>query len=56
MGKFCGVTDDKVPNRLNYVLWIQDLLDTTPQQLSILDNPEEKSVVGLDMYSPLFAD
>lgn len=38
----------KVPNRLNYVLWIQSLLDTTSESHSDAFDPERK-VLGLDI-------
>ncbi|THC92957.1 hypothetical protein EYZ11_007575 [Aspergillus tanneri] len=39
-----------VPNRLNYILWIQDLLDTTGEEYRD-DYDPDRNVVGLDMYS-----
>lgn len=39
-----------MPNRrLNYILWIQDLLDTTGDEYRD-DYDPDRSVVGLDMY------
>ncbi|KAJ6151576.1 hypothetical protein N7470_007173 [Penicillium chermesinum] len=37
-----------VPNRLNYILWVQDLLDSTTGKISTRYDPERK-VLGLDM-------
>lgn len=37
-----------VPNRLNYILWIQDLLDTTSDTYTDCYDPDRK-VTGLDM-------
>ncbi|KAL4892447.1 DUF890 domain protein [Aspergillus ambiguus] len=37
-----------VPNRLNYILWIQDLLDTTGDQYRD-DYDPDRTVVGLDI-------
>lgn len=40
-----------MPNhRLNYILWIQDLLDTTGDEYRD-DYDPDRAVVGLDMYS-----
>ncbi|KAJ5247815.1 hypothetical protein N7468_002798 [Penicillium chermesinum] len=37
-----------VPNRLNYILWVQDLLDSTTGKISTRYDPERK-VLGLDI-------
>ncbi|KAF9895037.1 hypothetical protein FE257_004665 [Aspergillus nanangensis] len=39
-----------VPNRLNYILWLQDLLDTTGEEFRD-DYDPDRTVVGLDMYN-----
>ncbi|MCJ1300858.1 hypothetical protein MMC08_003657 [Hypocenomyce scalaris] len=41
----------QVPNRLNYILWIQDLLDTTSDTFTDAYDPE-REVVGLDISAP----
>ncbi|KAL8761549.1 MAG: hypothetical protein Q9184_002343 [Pyrenodesmia sp. 2 TL-2023] len=42
-----------VPNRFNYILWLQDLLDTTSEDYRDGYDPE-REVMGLDMCVPLF--
>lgn len=37
-----------VPNRFNYVIWLQDLLDSTSDDFREKHNPD-REVVGLDM-------
>ncbi|KAL8823809.1 MAG: hypothetical protein Q9170_008315, partial [Blastenia crenularia] len=39
-----------VPNRFNYILWIQDLIDTTSEDFRDAYDPE-REVIGLDMYA-----
>jgi 23S rRNA (adenine1618-N6)-methyltransferase len=38
----------KVPNRFNYVLWIQDLIDTSSSTYSDQYDPKQE-VIGLDI-------
>ncbi|KAI9833918.1 MAG: hypothetical protein M1819_003427 [Sarea resinae] len=44
-----------VPNRLNYILWLQDLLDTTSDEYTDQYDPE-REVIGLDMYGLFYID
>lgn len=39
-------------DRLNYILWLQDLLDTTGDEFRD-DFEPDRDVVGLDMYIPI---
>lgn len=44
-------TDILPIDRLNYILWVQDLLDTTSDECLDQYNPD-RDVIGLDMYVP----
>lgn len=39
--------------RYNYILWLQDLLDTTGDEYRDRYDPD-RDVIGLDMYDSLF--
>jgi len=49
-GKVLQISNVKLANviRLNYILWIQDLIDTTGDEYQDLYDPD-RDVVGLDM-------
>ena len=44
-------TDILPIDRLNYILWVQDLLDTTSDEYLDQYDPD-RDVIGLDMYVP----
>ena len=41
-----------VPNRFNYIIWLQDLLDSTSDDFREKHNPD-REVIGLDMLVDL---